>query len=291
MVLDSHTHAWAAPTTDHPWTNGPLVEHYVGTFDVDVVYRAEKLLADMDETGVDEAVVVGYPIVDWTDNTYTIECAASFDRLYGIVMIDQFADGADYVLREAMATDDVLGFRLGAMCPYDQMWQEFDISTTWLRDALEEEEAFWEAAGETDAVVQALVHVDQLDQAVEMVEHYPELTYLFDHWGHADPTDDPAESAFAEFEALASNENVAVKVSEVAHMSEEEFPYRDMHDHLRWLLDTFGRERVVWGSDFPNVSDVCSYEESLEWLDHVEGLSKTDREWLTGRAFRTHVGI
>ncbi|MFB6120720.1 MAG: amidohydrolase [Halobacteriaceae archaeon] len=290
MVLDPHTHAWTEPSAEHPWTNGPLVRNAVDSFDVETVYDAEALLDDMDRTGVDEAVVVGYPINDWTDNFYTIECAAEYDRLYSIVMLDAFADDAADQLRAAMETDDVLGFRLGAICPMDRMWETFDPSVDWLLDALDET-AFWDAAHETDAVVQTLIHAEQLDQAIEMVERYPDLTYLFDHWGHADPSLDPAEGDFAKFAALADNENVAVKISEAPHHSEEAFPYRDLHDHLRWLLDEFGRERVIWGSDFPNVSDTTPYHESLTWLDHVDFLSDADREWLTDRAFREHVGL
>ncbi|MCU4975314.1 amidohydrolase [Halobacteria archaeon AArc-m2/3/4] len=290
MVLDTHTHAWGPPTSDHPWTNGPLVENSVDSFSVETVYRGEKLLEDMDSIGVDEAVVVGYPICDWTNNWYTEQVASEFDELYGIVMLDQFADGAADELRRSMAVDGVLGFRLGAICPYDRMWETFDPDVSWLRDAIDETE-FWDAARETDAVVQILIHHDQLEQAIELVETYPDLTYAFDHFGHADPTVPPEESAFSRFADLAAYDDVAVKVSEIPHMSDEEFPYTDMHDHVRWFVDTFGRERVVWGSDFPNVSDVASYEESLTWLEHVDELSETDREWITDRAFRDLAGL
>ncbi|WP_276257136.1 amidohydrolase family protein [Halomontanus rarus] len=290
MVLDTHTHAWGPPTSEHPWTNGPLVENSVDSFSVETVYRGEKLLEDMDSIGVDEAVVVGYPICDWTDNWYTEQVAAEFDELYGIVMLDQFADGAADELRRSMAVDGILGFRLGAICPYDRMWETFDPDVTWLRDAIDETE-FWEAARETDAVVQILIHHDQLEQAIELVETYPDLTYAFDHFGHADPAIPPEESAFGRFADLADYDDVAVKVSEIPHMSDEAYPYADMHDHVHWFLDTFGRERVVWGSDFPNVSDVATYEQSLTWLEHVDGLSETDREWITDRAFRDLAGL
>ncbi|UHQ98807.1 amidohydrolase (plasmid) [Natrinema zhouii] len=282
-MLDTHTHAWTQPTRDHPWVNGPLVD-VVDEFSVGTVYTAEKLRADMDEVGVDEAVVVGYPICEWTDNAYTIECVEDHDTLSGIVMLDQFADGAADRLRSQMAVDGVLGFRLGAICPYDRMWETFDPDVDWLRDAIDETE-FWDAARETDALVQLLAHVDQLEQVIELVETYPELSYALDHFCHADPSVPPADGAFADLEALAEYD-VAVKISEVVHRSEEEFPYRDMHDHVRWLLETFGRERVVWGSDFPNVSDDATYEESLQWLEHVDCLSKKDRAWVTGRSFR-----
>jgi predicted TIM-barrel fold metal-dependent hydrolase len=289
MVLDTHTHAWGHPSREHPWVNGPILD-LVDGFDVHTVYTADRLLADMDRNGVDEAVVVGYPICEWTDNYYTRRVAAEYDRLYGIVMLDPFADDAAERLRKCMSTEGVVGFRLGAACPYDRMWETFDPDVTWLRDAVAETE-FWEAAVETGAAVQILCDHTQLDQALELVDSYPELRYLFDHFAHADPETPTDEGTFSRFAELAEYETVAVKVSEIPHMSETTFPYEDMHDHVRWYLDTFGRERVVWGSDYPNVSDVATYAESRHWLRAVESVSTADRQWLQGRSFRTHLGL
>jgi predicted TIM-barrel fold metal-dependent hydrolase len=289
MAFDTHTHAWGPPSSAHPWTNGSLLQEFTSDFSTDVVYTADKLLADMNESGVDEAVVVGYPITDWTDNWYTVKAAAEHDRLWGIAMVDQFADGAADTLRTVMDHDGMLGFRLGAVCPYDRMWETFDYSETWLRDAVEET-AFWEAAVDTDAVVQIMAHASQLDQALELVEAYPGLRYTFDHFAHVDAADDPSDS-FAGFEPLSEHENVTVKISEVAFVSNHEFPYEDAFDHLRWLLDTFGRERVLWGSDFPNVSHPefggMEYTETREWLKAVPFLSAADRRWLCNDAARS----
>ncbi len=289
MVLDPHTHAWGPPAPEYPWVNGPLVEHDVADFTVDLVYDADVLLADMNRTGIDEAVVVGYPINRWTDNTYTIEVARTHDRLHGIVMLDPFVEDAADTLREDVRPDGILGFRLAPICPTDQMWETFDPTATWLLDAIEET-TFWEAAHEEDAVVQLLAHVDQLDQVIELVDTYPDLTYLVDHFAHA-PADQDPETAFGRLDELAAYDSIAVKASEIVHRSREAFPYADYHGHLQWLLDTFGRERVIWGSDFPNVSDEATYGESLRWLDSVDFLSATDRTWLTERAFRRHVGL
>lgn len=287
MVLDSHVHAWGPASESHPWTNGPLTNR-IGEFAVHTVYDDELLLADMNRTGIDEAVVVGYPIGSWTDNWYTLRSVAQNDRLYGIVMLDPFVDNAVDDLQKCMETKGILGFRLGVACPYDQMWEAFDPSVEWLRDAIDET-AFWEIAVETGSTVQILCDHTQLDQALSLVETYPELTYLFDHFAHAGPNTPIEGGSFGQFADLAEYENVAVKVSEIPHMSHTDFPYEDMHDHVRWLLDTFGHERVIWGSDYPNVSDVATYSEALNWIHHVEGLSAEDREWLTEQAFRKHV--
>jgi L-fuconolactonase len=289
MIIDSHTHAWGLPSRTHPWVNSDIVE-LVETFDVDAAYTAEKLLADMDKATVDEAVVIGYPICEWTDNWYTIEAASEHARLSGIVMIDQFSMGASDHLRNLMDTDGILGFRLGAICQYDQMWETFDPTVEWLYEAIEEIE-FWAAARETDALVQVLAHVDQLDQVVALVESYPDLTYLIDHFSHADPNEAPSESAFVQYADLAEYDNVYAKLSEIQHRSKESYPYEDMHDHVRWLLDAFGRERLVWGADYPNVSDEATYEECVTWLECIDELSTGDLHWLRGRSFEQAAGL
>ena len=119
----------------------------------------------------------------------------------------------------------------------------------------------------------------------------PEGTTVGELMGESGPTVAPEAGPFARFRDLAAHDSVAVKVSEIVHRSNEEFPYADMHGHVRWFLEEFGRERVVWGSDFPNVSDEASYAESLDWLEHVDGLSDADRRWIRGRAFERHVGL
>lgn len=288
-MIDTHTHAWGPATTDHPWVNGPILDR-VDTFDVHTVYTAERLLADMDRNGVDEAVVVGYPIYEWTDNEYTLQIVERHDRLYGIVMLDPFAEDAAEQLQTCMAVDGVIGFRLGAACPYDQMWGTFDPSVTWLRDAIEETE-FWEATVESNAIVQILCDHRQLDQALELVEAYPELTYLFDHFCHAGPDTPLNTGSFKRLADLAEFDSVAVKISEAPHMSNEGFPYEDMHSHVQWLVGVFGRERVIWGSDYPNVSDVASYAEARNWLQQVDSLSENDISWITDEAAYHHLGL
>lgn len=152
------------------------------------------------------------------------------------------------------------------------------------------ETEFLATARETDAAVQILFDHSQLNQAIELVETYPDLSYLFDHFAHADPETPTDEGTFSQFATLAEHETVAVKVSEIPHMSDAEFPYADMHDHVRWYLEQFGRDRVIWGSDYPNVSDVATYAETRHWLDRVDTLSSQDVTWLTSRSFDRHVG-
>ena len=284
MMLDTHVHTWGPPSVEHPWTNAHLVKS-IDAYAVDAVYDVSGLLADMEKVGIEDAIIVGFPIGEWTDNSYTIEAATSSDRLSGIVLIDPFESDAPSRLREYMSVDSILGFRLGVMCPYESMWNEFDADANWLPDALNEA-SFWDTAIETEAVVELLVHESQLDQASMLVDRYPELTYVIDHFAYTSPETQPIDSDFAKMSELAAHEHTVAKVSGIQKRSLEPFPFEDMHDHVTWLLDEFGRERIVWGSDFPNVSDDSTYADSLAWLDHVDTLTTKDKSWIREKSAR-----
>jgi predicted TIM-barrel fold metal-dependent hydrolase len=286
-ITDTHTHVWAPPSNEHPWVN-TRVARDVAEYGAGMLYDAADLREDMDAVGVDRAVVVNFALTDWTDNAATIRAVEAHDDLLGVVTLDEFAADAPDRLREYMAVDGVLGLRLGAVCPHDRMWETYDPSVTWLCD-LADEERFWAAVRETDAVVQILAHERQLDQVVETVERHPDVTFLLDHFALTDAETAPEDSPFSRLAALADYD-VGVKLSAVTYCSNEPFPYPDMHDHVRWLLDTFGHEQLLWGSDYPNVSDAATYEEAMRWLDHVDGLSDADRAWLYDRSFERRVG-
>jgi len=204
-----------------------------------------------------------------------------------VVSADPFAP--DAVALRADLSRGIVGFRLAPACPQSRTWAAFDRSADWLYDALEAE-ASRTAAREADAVCQRLVHDGQLDQVFAPVERYPDLTYSIDHFARTDPSTLPDGGAFADLVALAAHD-VAVKLFGAAPVSTRSLPCPDSHDHVRWLLETSGRERVIRGSDYSSVSDVTDYPRTLAWLDAVDGLSAADREWPTDRAFRGHAGL
>ncbi|WP_414475310.1 amidohydrolase family protein [Microvirga sp. M2] len=61
------------------------------------------------------------------------------------------------------------------------------------------------------------------------------------------------------------------------------YPYPRAVNHARQLVETYGSNRFMWGSDMPNVERYCTYAQSLNYLaDHADFLSAED----TRRIFR-----
>jgi predicted TIM-barrel fold metal-dependent hydrolase len=57
-----------------------------------------------------------------------------------------------------------------------------------------------------------------------------------------------------------------------------EYPYATAMGHFRQLVDRFGSQRFVWGSDMPNVERYCTYRQTFTYVwDHADFLNAADR--------------
>jgi predicted TIM-barrel fold metal-dependent hydrolase len=60
-----------------------------------------------------------------------------------------------------------------------------------------------------------------------------------------------------------------------------EYPYIRALGHIRQLLDAYGPDRFVWGSDMPNVERYCTYRQALTYFwEHADFLGTAERRKL-----------
>jgi predicted TIM-barrel fold metal-dependent hydrolase len=112
---------------------------------------------------------------------------------------------------------------------------------------------------------------------------HPDLPVIVDHVGM--PEND------AEFEdvlRLADLSNVAIKWGhgpELFHA--DEYPFAPAMDKLSRVLEAFGRERVMWASDFTAIGGSHRWADELFAVRESDRLSIEDKEWILGRTVRT----
>jgi len=178
-----------------------------------------------------------------------------------------------------------------AAMAYEPFPTTVDPDADWfLDDAIEPALA---AAARTDAAVFVFPKPAQLDAVESLVAAHPDVTFVIDHLGWPDETvnengpggTDPDAPPWTDLRRLADHD-VAVKVSSIPRSSAEAWPYADVHPYLRRLLEWFGPERLMLGSDYPWMDDWARYGDCLSWLDAVDGLSRRDRAYLRYRTFR-----
>src|SRR5262249_14554587 len=79
-------------------------------------------------------------------------------------------------------------------------------------------------------------------------------------------------------EALLRREQFAVEILYPIHWGRDhEYPFRELRPTIELLYHRLGSERLLWGSDMPNVERNCTYRQSLQYLRIVaEGVMPAD---------------
>lgn len=152
-----------------------------------------------------------------------------------------------------------------------------------LFDAFDDE--LWRVLGSRSAVLSLNATPEGLSGASDRIRALDTVQVLISHLGlpaHAGGSVDRNESLLA----LHTSESVAVKFSGL-YAIDPVAPHHGARDSALAVLESFGPERMLWGSDFAPGLDVVRAEELFaipEWL--AEQLTAAERAQLLGGTLR-----
>ena len=115
------------------------------------------------------------------------------------------------------------------------------------------------------------VRPDQIDKAIALADLGPSVQFVLDHCG-VPAIKDRAEHPWREkISAIARRPNVAVKISGVvAYAEPATWTIDDIRPYVEHAIESFGWDRVVWGSDWP----VCTLTASLSiWIAAAQAIT------------------
>jgi predicted TIM-barrel fold metal-dependent hydrolase len=275
IVVDTQVHIWAANTPERPWGEGMEKRAHLP-----VPLTHEKLLTVMDDAGVDRVILVP-PSLDGDRNDLCLAAAAQHpDRfaVMGRLFIDQ--PSARHRLDAMKHQKGMLGLRLTFHRDNDRPLLS-NGAADWL----------WPAAERLGMPV--MVHApERLAIIGTIAARHPDLKIIVDHMGFARETMDAAAKAGADrILNLAQYPNVAVKVSALPCYSSEPYPFRNLHEPLKRIIDGFGVRRSFWGSDLSRLPASCSYRQAATmFTEELDFLSQSDLEWIMGRGVLEYLG-
>jgi predicted TIM-barrel fold metal-dependent hydrolase len=267
MIVDAQVHLWKAESPDWPWVPGRKPQ-------LPEPFTIEKLVAMMDEAGVDRVVVVP-PSWPGDRNDYAIEAAKRYPARFGImgrIPVEKPQSAA--MLPKWREQPGMLGVRLTFHRAQAALLEKG--SADW----------FWPAAQKAGLPVMLLAPGNS-PRLAPIAERHPGLQLIIDHMNLTleIAQERKIKQAIDEVVALAKFPNVSVKVSSTPTYSLESYPWRDMTEHIKRCFDAFGPQRCYWGTDITNAFNKSSYRQRItHFTEELKFLSETDKEWVMGRA-------
>ena len=120
---------------------------------------------------------------------------------------------------------------------------------------------------------------DQLREVVQLVRVCPDTRFVLDHCGKPDIRNARLEPWSADIACLAELENVTCKLSglvtEADHIAWRE---SDLVPYASHVIEQFGTDRVMYGSDWPVLTLAGSYADWFRFTEHfTETWSEDER--------------
>ena len=264
-VIDVQVHAYERNHPGRPWAgqlHGPSSAN------------GAEMVAAMDAAGVDAAIIVSTFNLYRHDPSYALEVHATYPGRFRVVTpIDVTDPAIDETVANWAKTKGAAGVRI------------------MLRDELPSDPADprlnrgFAAAGKHGLPVNFLCW-GRLDQGTELVKRNPDTVIVIDHLGLLQPNQPPPLAQpwadLPKLLALAAYPNVRVKISGACTLSREAFPYDDIWEPVRRIIDAFGVDRCMWGTDWTRTSGMLTYEQGVAPFRDTKHLSDGDKAKLMG---------
>jgi L-fuconolactonase len=272
-MIDAHQHFWELGRHDCTWPTPDLAALYRDCMPAELEALAKPL-------GISGTVLVQSQESN-RDTDYLCDLAQHTDFVSGLVgWVNLASPGAPARVAQLAGRPKVRGLR--------PMLQDLPDASM-LDEALDPGLRAMQACGLTfDALIRPR-HLRHLDA---FAQRWPDLRIVIDHaakpfiaLGQLDPWRD-------DLRAVAQRPNVFCKLSGLVTEDQNDWQPADLAPYCAHVLECFGPQRVMWGSDWPVLELRTSYSRWLEAARELTAqLSPNESAALFGTTARAFYGL
>jgi predicted TIM-barrel fold metal-dependent hydrolase len=265
-IIDAQLHAYERDHPGRPW-------HAVLTGPPEAT--GDQTVAVLDEAGVDGAILVSAFTMYRYDPSYAVEVRNRYRNRFALVRpVDPANPAVAEVIAEWKRTPGAVGVRMLLV----RSGLAEDAADPGLNRVLKE-------AARLSLPVN--LHIaGRLDQGIELIRRNPDTQIIVDHLGLVQPHVPPKPSEpWAELPkvlTLAKLPHVAMKITGACTLSLEPFPYNDIWDPICRMIDAFGIDRCLWGTDWTRAVKFLTYKQGVDAFRVTNRISDSDKAKLMG---------
>ncbi|MDO3384944.1 amidohydrolase family protein [Gilvimarinus sp. SDUM040013] len=248
--IDAHQHCWQLATAEWP------------TSELEPIYRDFSPLDFAAAAGPDVASVLVQSQPTEQDTEYLLNLARAHRSVLGVVGWVNLAESNAVQRLEHFARDRLLrGVR--------PMLQGLQNDRWILQDAIA---PALDALVRLDLCFDALVFTRHLPHILALADQYPNLRIVIDHSAKPDIAGGEWTQWYGHLVPLAARSNVYCKLSGLITEAAPGASLAVVTHYAEAVLNLFGSERVLWGSDWPVLNLASEYR---QWHDFCQKLVKS----------------
>jgi L-fuconolactonase len=274
QTIDAQVHAYERNHPGRPW-------HATLTGPAEVT--GDQMVAAMDDVGVDGAILVSAFTMYRYDASYALEVRRRYSDRFALVKpVDPADPSVAEVIADWKRTPGTVGIRMLLV----RSGLSADPADPNLNRVL---------ATAARLSLPVNLHIaGRLDQGVELIRRNPDTQIIVDHLGLVQPHQPPVRAdpwvELPEVLALAAHDNVAIKISGACTLSRRPFPYADIWDPVCRVIDAFGIDRCMWGTDWTRAATFLTYAQGVDAFRNSKRISDSDKAKLMGGTLRRIYG-
>lgn len=257
MIIDAHQHFWQLARGDYAWL----------TPELKVLYRdfmPDDLAPYLSQHGIEGTILVqAAPTVAETE--FMLDIADQTPFVLGVVgWVDFEASAAADDIARLAQNPKLIGLRPMIQDIADDDWM--------LRDDLT---PAFEAMIKANLTFDALVLPRHLPRLRRLLSRHPKLRTVIDHGAKPKIAYGAFEGWANDIACLANETSAYCKLSGLLTEAGDNWTPSDVAPYVEHLLNSFGSQRLVWGSDWPVLTIAGDYG---TWIDLASFFIPNERE-------------
>jgi len=267
MTIDAHHHFWLYDPARHEWITDEMS-----------AIRKDFLPKDFEpilkQNGISGSVLVQVDQTE-TENDFQLKNAEENDFIKGVVgWVDLQADNIEERLEFYKQYKKMKGFR--------HILQGEADRALMLKPAFMNGIRKLKKFGYTYDI---LIYTDQLKYTKEFVAAFPDQLFVIDHLAKPNIKEQKIDEWKKNMGAVAEYENVYCKISGMVTEADwKNWNKEDFTPYLDVVMEAFGIDRIMYGSDYPVCLAAATYEQMKGIVDdYFSSFSKDEQEKFFGK--------
>jgi len=272
--IDAHHHLWRYSREEYEWIDDSMAM-------LRRDFLPQDLSAEIQSASVDGAIAV-QARQTLEETRWLLDLADKNDQIHGVVGWAPIADENFLEVLEVFSAHPRLkGLRHVVQAEPDENFllrEDFNRGIRTLRG--------------TGLVYDMLIYERHLPQTIQFVDRHPEQAFVLDHIAKPRIREGVLEPWSTQIRELARRENVSCKLSGIVTEADwKQWNLESLRPYLDTVMEVFGPQRILAGSDWPVCLVACGYAQWFGLLDqYLAGFTESERDAILGgnaeRAYR-----